>query len=140
MHSATRERGRVFLAKLDLQNAYWRIRLPRLVEESLRGGGGFGESVRLYTFALWLELQPSYLPAPRPCSGAACSPRRKSGGGYTWTIYCSRPAVKGDYVRLLRTAGHCSNQQGSLWERKARFRPRKAPAALASKSIPQQVP
>ena len=66
---------------------------------------------------------------------AECSPLGESGGGYTWTTYCSRLGVKGDCVRLLGTAWYFFDERASLWERKARFHARRALAFLASKFL-----
>ena len=63
--------GRVFLAKLDLQNAYWSIRLPPPVVKSLCGGGWFGATIPICTTAVQVELQPCHLPTALHGGGAA---------------------------------------------------------------------
>ena len=46
MQSVTGGGGRVFLAKLDLQNAYWSIRLPPLWRRVFVVEGGSGRKFR----------------------------------------------------------------------------------------------
>ena len=59
----------MFLAKLDLQNAYWSIKLPPLWRRVFVVQGGVREEIPLCPPALRLELQPGHLPATGSCSG-----------------------------------------------------------------------
>ena len=94
-----------------------------LVEKDICGRGRLGKEVPLCTSALWLEVQPSYLPAPRDCGGPSGALREGDPGVVYLDDILLSARRKGRLRRALRECTVLLQRAGFIVGAKSKVTP-----------------
>ena len=112
--------GRVYLAKVDLQNAYWSIRLPPQWRRVFVVQGGSGRKFRYARLPFGWSYSPAICQRLVMAVVRRVLSRGGSGGGSIWTTSCCRPGERRASAGPSATTRGRLGGQGSLWGPRAR--------------------